>query len=767
MTVEVMYALTAFVCMMAVCLILNRTSATTYKETIDRPFVKLLLFFILFSFVDFIWGVLFSREIVNIPWLLLLFSYFFHIMSGLSALMWTGYLVDYLGVPKQEKRLLNGLRFLLFGIQECILIYNIPTSKAFLVNELGEYHSFPLRKVLFYLQFASYVVMFIYTFVKLPLSRKENIPKFRTAVIFSLIPIIFGIGQLFFPDAAMYSLGFMFASITIYSFNVTAQREEFFEDRAKKQDSKHASIINGLAGNYEEIYYIDLDGESYEGFIGSNSAESGLFEKVSQGSGFFRVIPEETLHKVFEEDREAYAKNFTRENILHEMEGKSSFNYTYRIDSENGPLYYEARFFKSFVPGEEEKLIVGICCVDDQVREEMEYRDALRDAQRQAVAANEAKTTFLFNMSHDIRTPMNAILGFTDMARRNIGDRDRVLDCLQKVRMAGDHLLTLINEVLDMARIESGKTNVNVEVSDLTTIGGFILSLMGKTAEEHDVSLHANTTNIKNRLVEMDKLHVNQIMVNIISNSIKYTKPGGKVDFIVEEIPEPLNGIGKYRFTITDTGIGMSQEFLTHIFESFSREETATISGIEGTGLGMSITKKLVDQLGGTIDIQSEVNKGTTTVIELPLKLAESAANREGENTKEEEKYDFSGKKVLLVEDNELNLEIAGDLLEESGFEVDTAEDGTIAVEKMKRAEPGQYNLILMDIQMPRMNGYDATRAIRALERKEIASIPIIAMTANAFEEDKKNAFDAGMNAHVAKPINLEELLPTIARYIR
>ncbi len=412
--------------------------------------------------------------------------------------------------------------------------------------------------------------------------------------------------------------------------------------------------------------------------------------------------------------------------------------------------------------------LVGSCILHVYVLEDEreEMRKLLAAEKEKAEYANQAKSTFLFNMSHDIRTPMNAIIGFTGMAEKHIDEKNRVLDALSKVKMSSDHLLKLINDVLDMSRIESGTVHIDEEPLCIDMIRDNLFSILNGSAEAKNIRLTANVKeNTEHHWLYADRLRLMRVLTNIISNSIKYTNPGGKIDLTIEELPCEKEGFAHYRCTVSDTGIGMSREFLEHVFEPFSRAESATKSGVVGTGLGMAITKSLVELMGGTIAIDSELGKGTVVCIDLENRIAEPVIPEA--EAEAEAMPDLIGKKVLLVEDNELNREIATEILEEAGLLVDTAEDGDIAVEKVKNAVPGQYDLVLMDIQMPKMNGYEATKAIRALKAEYASRLPIIAMTANAFDEDKQNALAAGMNAHISKPINIPVLLKSMSEIIK
>ena len=396
---------------------------------------------------------------------------------------------------------------------------------------------------------------------------------------------------------------------------------------------------------------------------------------------------------------------------------------------------------------------------NDEIQNEIHARKVLEEAKAAAETANQAKSLFLFNMSHDIRTPMNAIIGFTDIAEKNIDDKERVLEALGKVKMSGAHMVSLINDVLDMSAVEAGRENIDEEPVCIDEVKDNLYSILAGSAEAKNITFTAEVdASVRHHWIYEDRMHVMRVLTNIVSNSVKYTNPGGNIRLLIEELCCSKEGYARYRYTVSDTGIGMSKEFLPHVFESFSRAESSTKSGVPGTGLGLAITKSLVDLIGGTISVDSEPDVGTTVRVEFENRIAEPVKAKYTE--RESAPIHLEGKKVLLVEDNELNREIATDILEEEGMIVDTAEDGDIAIDKIQNAVSGQYDLILMDIQMPRMNGYDATRAIRKLPGG--SEIPVIALSANAFKEDVDRSLAAGMNAHVAKPIDVKVLLETM-----
>ena len=425
--------------------------------------------------------------------------------------------------------------------------------------------------------------------------------------------------------------------------------------------------------------------------------------------------------------------------------------------------------------------LLGSCILHVYVIEDErdEYRNLLAAERDNAEAANKAKSVFLFNMSHDIRTPMNAILGFTRIARNHIDDKERVLESLEKTELSGATLLNLINEVLEMSRIEAGKIEIEEAPGDMRGVFAEITPMLTSSAIAKSIDFRVTCEEMQNRYVMYDAIHVNRVMTNLISNAIKYTPEGGKVTVTAAQVGEATDGMAEYRFTVSDTGIGMSEEFLGHLFEEFSREKTSTVSKTEGTGLGLSIAKRITDLMGGRIDVTSEQGKGSVFTLTLPLRVMTESEVAETfgvgpdeaqEEADSDETQRLSGKKVLLVEDNELNREIATDILEDMDMDVTEAEDGDIAVETVEKmlrtGDVAQYfDFILMDIQMPVMDGYTASRAIRKMLEPLGLHIPIIAMTANAFTEDKQKAFESGMDAHIAKPVDPEKIMNMLVTF--
>ena len=394
-----------------------------------------------------------------------------------------------------------------------------------------------------------------------------------------------------------------------------------------------------------------------------------------------------------------------------------------------------------------------------------ELNAKLQVAVEKAESANRAKSTFLFNMSHDIRTPMNAIIGYADLASRHSDDPVKLKNYMENIQVCGQNLLMLLNNVLDLARIENDKTEMEYSVSDVDKDFRNCIAMFRNQADSKGQTLTV-TAHLLHPYVYVDIPHLTEVCTNLVSNAVKYTGAGGTIRCDVTQKPGEKEGWCDTVITVADNGIGMSQEFQKHIFEPFERERTSTVSKVEGSGIGMGIVKKLVGLMGGTVAVESKIGVGSTFTVTIPCRIASEDETQAKRETNPSDQKCLCGTRILLTEDNDLNAEIATELLQEEGCTVDRAKDGVECVDMLEKAANGTYQLILMDIQMPVMNGYDAARKIRGLDDPKKANIPIIAMTANAFTEDRQVALDAGMNDHIAKPINMNVLVPTLRKYL-
>ena len=666
----------------------------------------------------------------------------------------------------------------------------------------------------------------------------------------------------------------------------------------RRKEKRQTELVQALCVDYKIVCYFDLDtGKGYalrnskqKEWKSRNVEEEELTLEEAMG-----VYIQEYVH---EDDREMLKRASSIAGLKEELEKKNVFCINYRRVWKGETVYFQMKAVRAGIWEESHGIVLGFHSVDEDIRREMEKKNLLEDALSQANRASKAKSVFLSNMSHDIRTPMNAIVGFTALAITHINQKELVEEYLKKIMTSGNHLLSLINDVLDMSRIESGKMHLDDKPCGLPDILHGLRSILQADVHAKRIELYIDAVDVKNEEIICDKLRLNQVLLNLLGNSVKYTEAGGIVSLRITERGGALPGYANYEFHIKDTGIGMSQEFVDHIFEPFERESTTTNSGIPGTGLGMAITKNIVDMMNGTIKVISEPGVGTEFIVSFafrintdvrkpqdipelkncralvvdddfntcdsvtfmlqqigmraewtlsgkeavlrtrqavgrgdlfsvyvidwmlpdlngievtkrirkevgeevpvivltaydwadieeeakeagvtafcskPLFLSElreclySIINGDKEEESVREPVKMQKGRILLAEDNELNQEIAVEILNDAGFITEVASNGQIAVDMLKKSGPGYYQLILMDVQMPVMGGYEATRKIRELSNKKLASIPILAMTANAFEEDKKEALACGMNGHIAKPINAKYLFESLGRVL-
>lgn len=769
MDVGILYAVVAGVGMIVEGVVLNRILATGYKSTIDRQLCKLLVFFMVFSFVDMTWGMFMSSVImVNLPGYILL-TYLFHTCAALSAFFWAGYSLRYMKLEGTMLCVIDVIRTVFLVVQLYIIISNIWNHRFFRIREDYVYESYSMRSVNFFIQFAYYVALiFSSIFVHLRTKDSEQREKSSGVIVFSIFPLAFGVGQILWPDAPMYSLGFMVTSVLIHSFIVTKYREDYLSRTWKKENDRLSVIASGLSDDFQAIYCVDMETNAYEIFSNSSLYHKYVDGEVIIDGDFFENCLKNFDGIVYPDDCAMVREMLGKDHIIEELSTKKSFSFNYRVMHDGNVKYYMLKVIRPSFEEGLNKIIVGVFDDDERVHDEMEKSRQLRLAMEKAESANRAKTSFLFSMSHDVRTPMNAILGFADIAKRNINNPEKVEECLEKVSQSGQHLLALINDVLSMSRLEAGKVEETKSPNSISCLITRVVSILNGTAVSKGIKFVYEYINVKNDYVYCDETHLNQILINIISNSIKYTNEGGEVKISIEQM-ENKEDRADYVFTVTDNGIGMSREFQKHIFDEFAREQSSTMSGVEGTGLGMSIVKKLVDLMGGKIRIKSKQNEGTEVRVNLQFDIyneTESDEPEKNENDLLEDRERIKGMKVLLVDDNELNREIARDTLEDMGLIVEEACDGQDSLDKLMQFGPGYFGMVLMDVQMPRMDGYEATRQIRQLQDERLRNIPVVAITANAFEEDKRNAKEAGMNDHLVKPIEHNKVLAMILKYL-
>ncbi len=573
-----------------------------------------------------------------------------------------------------------------------------------------------------------------------------------------------------FIRAASGQTCFVRRKATLATQPVTGDVIAFITERVNNDEMVNEALLNkALVGQFDMITYL-VDGR-YGVVIGDRGAAKKGSIFPERNDGWYEDYVQRQLAPVLcgtEEEKAAALAALDAAEVERRL--AESEPYEVNLACEIGGETYYKRFVFYTVNREARFYLLLKSDTTDARREELERNRRLQDALEEARRASAAKTVFLSNMSHDIRTPMNAIIGYTNLARRDGNDLEQVRGYLDKIESSSQYLLALINDVLEMSRIESGKLELEPAPVDLRALLDEIRDMFASQMREKGIAFEVSNAELRNGHVLCDKNRLNRVLLNLLSNAYKFTPAGGSVSVTLRQCGGGQEGFGDYELRVRDSGIGMSEEFAARVFDAFERERNSTVSGIQGTGLGMAITKSIVDMMGGTIEVRSEPGQGTEFIIRLNLPLredAEPSGEADAAPRENGEVPDFGRIRVLLVEDNEINREIAAALLEEMGFLLDTAENGKRAVEKVAASEPGYYGLILMDVQMPVMGGYEAARQIRSLADPALARLPIIAMTANAFSEDIREAEKAGMNGHIAKPLDVPHMRRTLQTVLR
>ncbi len=534
-------------------------------------------------------------------------------------------------------------------------------------------------------------------------------------------------------------------------------------DTIDRERKRYLDLVEGLSVGYESILYVNLDTDVVQAYR-LNNRTNQLFDKELQIRQYGAFAEEYVGMWVHPEDRDIVIKATDPAYIRNKLSLGRTFHISYRVVEEDKINYIQLHIVN--VGEGISQIVLGYRNMDAEVIHEMEQQRILEDALESAKASIIVKNAFLSNMSHDIRTPMNAIIGFTDLAKKHFDDRAKVRRYLNMIEASGNQLLRLLNDVLEIARIESGKIEIVERKCSLSEIVRNVHASVFPLAEPKRITVSMDFSGLVHDTVYNDERRLQQILLRLAGNAVKYTEDRGRVSIAVKEEEGPSRGYATYHFIVEDTGMGISENMLQHIFKPFERGKNTTQSGIHGAGLGLSITKSIVEMMGGTIDVVSEVGKRSCFTVTLSLRIDDTesfVAEQEEKRERQRNKARSMGsRRILVVEDTEINLEIEVEILKDAGYLVDTATDGSIAVDKVKNSRPGYYDLILMDIQMPVMDGYDATRAIRELKDPDLAGIPIVALSANTFDEDIRRSRESGMNAHMEKPIDTPQLMGVI-----
>lgn len=535
-------------------------------------------------------------------------------------------------------------------------------------------------------------------------------------------------------------------------------------DKEKKlinqEHLRRLEVIEGLSVNYDTILYVDLDTDKVLPYRRSNRI-SGQFNYEHKPCDFLSFVSGYVNAWVYPDDRQHVLNAVSPDYIREKLADNKAYYVNYRIFSENNIQFLQLRVIDVGDGNHISQVVMGCRRIDEEILREMERKQILEDALNRAKAAIVAKNTFLSNMSHDMRTPLNAIFGFASLAKSNIDNQQLTRSYLDRIEESSHQLLEQIEKVLEIAWTESGDVHFAETKCNLVDVAQEICDSLRPKTIAKNISFSLECTELKHPYVYSDPDKLRQLIKYLINNAIKYNKNNGKVSLTIKESDEIFGEYSLYQIVVQDNGIGISEDFLEHIFEPFEREKNTTYSQEFGVGLGLTIAKNIANRMGGDIEVSSIVGKGSTFTVTLRLRIQTDSCTNEDQL--DNSYVNLPGKRILLVEDNEINLEIETEILQGIGFIIETASDGSIAVDKLKHAIPGYFSLVLMDIQMPVMNGYEASKAIRKLEDPTLSQIPIIALSANAFESDKQISLESGMNEHLTKPIDIPLLLNTIS----
>lgn len=552
----------------------------------------------------------------------------------------------------------------------------------------------------------------------------------------------------------MIYVAILFIVFIVFMAIYTFSREPFAANKNKKMVDR---ILSAVTDDFVFLVEVDVKTRIEKIFFVSKGPHPQWSDKKTHK--YDESIKEYADVVVAPEDRKRFLE-VTEFNALMEYfkNNDNEFIIEYDVIVNGGRRRYQGKFTLSPQDPEGAKIYVGVRDITLIEEERTEYNRKLMSALAQAEEANKGKSYFLFNMSHDIRTPLNAIIGYSELAKNHLDEKEVLDDYIYKIQTCGRQLLGLIGDVLDMAKIESGNLEISEKPCLCQDLMSDIMISVNESAKKKGLEFEASG-NACHSTILCDKVKVQKILLNILSNAVKYTPKGGKISLSVQEKIREDEGLSDFTFVVKDNGIGISKEFLPYIFNSFSRERNATISGVSGTGLGMTITKRLVDAMGGKIEVESQQNMGTTVTVSITFSRLVGLEEKREEIIPDAFLKDI---RVLLVEDNEINGEIASEMLRELKVNVDLVTNGKECIDALLEKDAGYYDLVLMDIQMPVMDGYEATRIIRRFSDKDKRLIPVIAMTANAFEEDKQKAFQSGMNGHLAKPVEMRHLIQAL-----
>lgn len=551
-----------------------------------------------------------------------------------------------------------------------------------------------------------------------------------------------------------------------YVFIGDATEKHNQQQMEKQEHLRRLEVIEGLSVSYDTILYADLDTDKVLPYRLSDRI-ADQFDYENTPCEFLPLVPAYVNAWIHPDDRQRVSNALSPDYIRKKLADNKAYFINYRIFAEDATQFLQLRIINVGNPEHISQIVIGCRRIDEEILQKIEQKQILEDALSRANTAIIAKNTFLSNMSHDMRTPLNAIFGFTTLAKSNIDNQKQLQYYLERIEDSSHQLLDLIEKVLEIAWTESNDVPLTETMCNLADIAQEIYDSLRPKAADKNISFSLECTDLTHPNIYSDPDKLRQLIKYLVNNAIKYTQNNGRVSLGIREAEEASGEYSSYQIVVQDNGIGISEDFLEHIFEPFEREKNTTHSQVLGTGLGLTVAKSIADRMGGDIEVSSTVGKGSTFTVTLRLRIQTDSVSVAKEEQPDNYYVNLPGKRILLVEDNELNQEIESEILQGIGFLIETAEDGSIAIDKLRHTKPGYFSLILMDIQMPVMNGYEASKAIRKLTDPALSQIPIIALSANAFESDKQMSLESGMNEHLTKPIDVPLLLNTISDILK
>ena len=766
------YSIVAGLCLLlTVILYLRMVGSVTRSEKRDI-YLGIMTIGMLYLGLDVVWGIIYDSLLLIPTGVQKLIYAAYYASSAILSYRWFAY-VEYM----QDSVLYHNSRIrMLTKIPMMIVValagLSIWTHSFFYIDAQGVYYRGPLYVLQLVLTYGYIIFAAGKLVIRMCMTKEfEDQNTYMIMLSYFVFPVVFGVLQIVYQDSPFLCMGIAMATLQTYLFYVTFEKERELS----------SSKIHSLSRLFISSHYMDLR-------TGKREYLSNTEERVEEylTGNFYKEAPndyEDAVRMyadtyVHVDDKENYCNMCSRGYMERKLSTENRFySFNYRQIAGGVEKWFRMHVIvAAYSPeGKVTHVVMAVMDVDKEIKKDIKQKEAVEVALVEAEYANKAKSRFLSNMSHDIRTPMNAITGFVNLAHNNLDDKLQVKDYLDKIQSASKHLLNLINDILDMSRIESGKLQIEESEVTLSEVLIDVNNLIRPMAQEKNIQF-AIENKIVNDYVYCDRLRLNQILINLLGNAVKFTPEGGEILLRIHQEMVAPAGYGVYIFRVKDNGIGIDKEFQENIFKAFEREKSTERSGIQGTGLGLSITKNIVKMMGGKIDVESEPGQGTEFTVKVVFMLqAENESMLRTEHPDHElekqnelltQKELFTGKKILLVEDNLLNREIAQKLLIAQGFWVDEVTNGKEAVDKVAASYSGEYAVVLMDIQMPVMDGYEATKLIRDLDNRIIANVPIVAMTANAFGEERRKAFACGMNGYITKPIETNVLFETLKQII-